>query len=103
MSVLIGSGHTPAGATNWQPYPDGNGIFVDVDTSAAQFPSTPAYSTALACDTSAWATTGANVIYWPKPTGFRVYVRLDNGGLITVAQANAWKWHIHWTGFLQFG
>ena len=101
MANFIGSGRTPPGATDWKPYLGGTtGIFVHVDTSAVQFPSTPAYVASLACATSAWATTGGSVVYKPTPTGFRIYVRRSNGAPITPADANTWQWHINWVGVI---
>ncbi|NEQ83513.1 MAG: hypothetical protein F6K26_25930, partial [Moorea sp. SIO2I5] len=43
-SLRICCGKTPEGSTNWQPYVGGiEGIYVDVDTSACGFQSTPIY------------------------------------------------------------
>jgi hypothetical protein len=97
--IKIGSGETPAGNTNWQPYLGGTtGILVDVDTSAAGFTSTPHYVASIAGISSHWATTGGSSIYDPTPTRFRVYVRYSDGGSITPAQANEHKWRISWIG-----
>jgi hypothetical protein len=99
VKVRIASGQTTPGATNWQPYTGSTpGIVLDVDTTSGKFTATPAYTTSLGGDTSHWATTGATSIYLPTATGFRVYVRYDNGGPITPAQANTMKWHINWIG-----
>ena len=37
------SDRTKPGATNWQQYPGGGGIFVDVDTSSANFSDSRVY------------------------------------------------------------
>ena len=96
QSPLIARGSTPVGTTAWQQYWDGQSIFVDVDTSSAQFASTPIYITSLGGNGGHWATTGATSIYLPTPTGFRVYVRWWGGGPLTPAIANQYGWHINW-------
>lgn len=82
----------------WQQYPGGKGIFVDVDTSSAKFSETPIYVTSIHGSSSHWATTGASSVYLAKPTGFRIYIRWVNYGPLTPAQAIQWKWHIQWIG-----
>ncbi len=94
----IASGSTPPGATAWQQYPGGAGVFVDIDTSAARFSTTPVYITSIEGTSSHWATTGATSIYFATPTGFRVSVRWVNGNPLTPAQANGFQWHINWIG-----
>jgi hypothetical protein len=96
QSSLIARGSTPVGNTAWQQYPDGEGVFVDVDTSSSGFTTTPIYITSLGGDTQHWGTTGATSIYTPTPTGFRVYVRWWGGGPLTPALANQNRWHINW-------
>jgi hypothetical protein len=93
-----GSGSTTPGSTNWQPYPGNTGIYLDVDTSAGKFTTTPKYFTSLGGDSSHWATTGVTSIYTPSPTGFRVYVRWSDGSALTPAQANSLQWHVSWLG-----
>lgn len=98
-SIRIGSGSTPAGSTNWQPYQGGTtGIFVDVNTSAASFKTTPVYTTSIAGNSSHWATTGASSVYNASPTGFRIYIRWVDGHALTPAQANGFQWRINWVG-----
>lgn len=93
----IAAGRTTPGATNWKQYSTPDGIYVDVDTSAAGFGSkTVIYTTSLAGESSHWVTTGGNCVYSPTNKGFRVYVKFN--GPITTPQANAWKWHINWVG-----
>jgi hypothetical protein len=93
-----GSGSTTPGSTNWQPYPGNTGIYLDVDTSAGKFTTTPKYFTSLGGNSSHWATTGVTSIYTPSPTGFRVYVRWSDGSALTPAQANSLQWHVNWLG-----
>ena len=93
-----GSGSTTPGSTSWQPYPGNTGIYLDVDTSAGQFTTTPKYFTSLGGNSSHWATTGVTSIYTPSPTGFRVYVRWSDGAALTPAQANSFQWHLNWLG-----
>jgi len=102
-SALIARGSTPVGNTPWQQYSSspgdpfgGEGVFVDVDTSSAGFTTTPIYITSLGGNSHHWATTGATSIYYPTPTGFRVFVRFPNGGSLTPAVANQFGWHINW-------
>jgi hypothetical protein len=95
-SALMARGSTPVGNTAWQQYPDGEGVFVDVDTSSAGFTTTPIYITSLGGFTQHWGTTGATSIYQPTPTGFRVYIRWWSGGPLTPALANQNGWHINW-------
>ncbi len=96
VSLKIHSGSTAPGSTNWQPYGGNTGVFLDIDTSAAGFRTTPRYITALNGSSSHWATTGATSIYNATPTGFRVYVRWSDGSSLTPAQANSLRWHLHW-------
>src|SRR4028119_986415 len=96
QSALIARGSTPVGNTAWQQYFNGEGVFVDVDTSSAGFATTPIYITSLGGNSSHWVTTGATSIYFPTPTGFRVYVRWSTGGTLTPATANQLGWHINW-------
>lgn len=93
----IGAGKTPAGSTAWQVY-TANGIFVDVDTSAAQFSSTPVYVTSLHGASGHWATTGGTSVYSASPSGFRIYVKWSDANALTPATANASQWHIQWIG-----
>lgn len=97
-SLKIGSGSTPKGSTNWQQYPGGAGVFVDINTSAAGFKTTPVYLTSIGGDSSHWATTGATSVYFPTPNKFRIFVRWSDGNALTPAQANSLGWHINWVG-----
>ena len=96
----ISAGQTPPEATAWQPYPsaDGPGIYVDVDTRAGKFSSTPIYVTSLGGREKHWVTAGATSIYNATATGFRVYVRRLNGAALTPDEARSLKWHINWYG-----
>ena len=47
-----GSGSTTPGSTDWQPYPGNTGIYLDVDTSAGKFTTTPKYFTSLGGNSS---------------------------------------------------
>jgi hypothetical protein len=95
QSGLIARGSTPVGNTAWQPYGT-EGIFLDVDTSSAGFTITPIYITSIGGAAHHWRTTGATSIYFPTPTGFRVYVRYSTGGPLTPDIANQYGWHINW-------
>ena len=97
-SLKIAFGSTTPGSTNWQPYSGNTGIYVDVDTSAGKFATTPTYMTSIGGNSSHWATTGVTSIYTPSPTGFRVYVRWSDGSALTPAQANSFQWQVNWLG-----
>ena len=77
------------------------GVYVDVDTSAASFRSTPHYVASLAGKTHHWLTTGGSCVYNPTDTGFRIYVRYFDSSdeNITPEFANEAGWHISWIGF----
>jgi len=111
----ISAGSTVPGTTAWKVYSTTenrqirggvvapittvHGIFVDVDTSAARFSSTPVYVCSLGGASSHWATVGGSSVYSASPTGFRIYVRWANGDTPpTPAQANEWQWHVLWIG-----
>ena len=99
------SGRTIPGATDWQQYQSGNGVFVDVDTSSADFSNKVVYITSLGGRSHHWATTGGSSVY-PSPLGpntpsgrrFRIFIRWVDGGPLTPDQANALGWHINWIG-----
>jgi hypothetical protein len=96
--MVIGSGV----ASSWQPYtisgPYPIGVYVDVDTSHAHFPRTPIYVCSLSGNTTHWKTTGGNSIYSPTATGFRVYVRWQDGTELTPETATANGWQVNWIG-----
>lgn len=100
------SDRTKPGATNWQQYPGGGGIFVDVDTSSANFSDRVVYITSLGGRTHHWATTGGSSVY-PSPLfssniplgkGFRIFIKWIDGSLLTPKIANDFDWHINWIG-----
>src|SRR5262245_49484797 len=97
-TTRIASGRTLPGSTAWQQSTGGEGIFVDVDTTAAHLTGTPVYVTSLGGNNSNWNTTGATSVYNATATGFRVHVRWSVGGPLTPADANQdpWLWHINW-------
>ena len=96
------SGSTPLGNTNWQQYELGKndqGIFIDIDTSAAAFTETPKYFTALRGEGDLSQVKGVHAIYNASPTGFRIYLyRPDQ---LTPEFANQHNWHIQWLGMTE--
>jgi hypothetical protein len=99
----IASGRTEPGATNWQVHSDG--VYVDVDTSAAGFATTPIYVTSLVGDGNHRGTTGASSVYSATATGFRVCIRWEKDYKttdITPQEANGYKWHINWIAIEPF-
>merc|ERR1719379_1349255 len=83
---------TTVGSTDWRQY-GADGIYVDVDTSACVFATTPVYASGLGGDNSHWASRGSSELYELGAAGFRIYVSFTG---ITAAQANTWNWHINW-------
>ena len=100
MAIKIASGKTQAGYTNWQQYGT-DGIFVDIDTSAAGFSKTPNYVASLHGLGFLWETTGGSEIYNAQKDRFRVFVRfVTDQPAPTPGQANSvdYSWHIVWIG-----
>ena len=97
MSARIGTGSTPDGNTNWKVF-SSNGIYVDVDTSAAGFTTTPNYISSLDGRTRHWSAVGAGRIYNATPTSCRIYVQWVDRSALTPANANEMNWHINWIG-----
>jgi hypothetical protein len=64
---LIAAGRTPPGL-EWQQYENNAGVFIDVNTEAYHFSTTPVYVTALHGTSKYWATTGGSSVYMPTPT-----------------------------------
>ncbi len=108
VSMRIGSGSTPPGATNWQQYaptsPLKRGVFVDVDTTAAGFTKTPNYVISVCGQNRVWELAGTSAVYDPKPNGFRVYLRwsYNKPGAeqppLTPAEANQQGFFVTWIG-----
>lgn len=95
-----------AGSTEWgqgwkQYATDGlKTVLLEVDTSAAEFSSTPLYVISLTGSYNMFlANGGANGVYSPTPTGFSVFIRMYDGKDIPVdAVINDWLWGINWIG-----
>lgn len=85
-------GQTDPQKTNWVQYNHG-GIYVDIDTSSAEFSSTPYYFTSLSGHTNNWMAQGVTSIYLPTAKGFRVHVGYRE---LTAEQAKKWGWSISW-------
>ena len=85
-------GQTDPKKTNWIQYNHG-GIYVDIDTSSAEFSSTPYYFTSLSGHTNNWMAQGVTSIYLPTAKGFRVHVGYRE---LTAEQAKQWGWSISW-------
>jgi hypothetical protein len=84
---------TGRSATNtWVQY-NSDAIYMDVNTSACGFASTPSYFTSLSGTSAHSATVGATSIYSPTATGFRVYVLKNN---VTPTYASDRSWRIWW-------
>ena len=100
------SGRTKPGETDWRQYPGGGGIFVDVDTSWAEFSDRVVYITSLGGRTSHWATTGGSSVYpspplvsnTPSGKGFRIFIKWGDDRPLSPETANSFGWHINWIG-----
>ena len=102
--IKISSGQTST--NDWVDYGSG-GIYIDVDTSAANFTTTPHYLVALHGNGYQWRVSGINAIYNETPTGFRVYLAwADNDGHSPSNPQNPLRanfatsrgWYMKWTG-----
>ena len=94
VEPIVASGDTGKGITNWQPYQEG--ILVNVDTSNANFKTTPHYVVSLHGDSLHWLTTGGSEIYDASSNGFKVYVRFSDGRDLKPETAHNGRWHIVW-------
>lgn len=92
------AGKTATDGSDWVAYPNGNGIYVKVDTSKAGFTETPYYFASLHGKADHWATTGSTSIYSPTKSGFQVYLRWADGGVLKTDEARKQEWHIQWLG-----
>jgi hypothetical protein len=100
MIEIMNRGKIATGATlasEWQALGN-NGLFVDVDTTAAGFTKTPTYITALHGFGAHWRTSGGSSVYSATPKTFRVYVRFVGAGPLTPEMAQQHGWHIQWVG-----
>lgn len=91
-------GETVAGQ-GWQPYPNGKGIYIVVNTKDADFTNTPLYLTSIDGTNEHWGLVGVNAIYHPTNESFRVYVQWRNGAALTPATAKKNGWQINWVGY----
>ena len=66
----IASGKTVKGNTAWVQYAGNKGVYVDVDTSAAHFATTPVYTTSLGGVSGNWSTTRCDFNLFSNSNGF---------------------------------
>lgn len=99
---IVAAGSSPKDGSGWQTY--GNGaLYIDVNTSAAQFSRTPVYVTSLGGDSRHWDLVGGGAVYVPTSRGFRVYVKHHKGSEevpITRLDALDRNWHVKWHAIL---
>ena len=117
QKTQIGQGVTSP--SDWQDYVldgsgfDYDGVYVDINTSACGFTSTPHYIVTLEsvndvprAGSGKWEVSGYNAIYNATPEGFRVYARWTDGELnrdgtysrqLTADQAEEFRYVIRWT------
>lgn len=79
----------------WVVY-DPFSIYIDVDTSACGFSTTPTHFTSLSGDADHYVLTGVNSIYFETSTGFRVYVYNTFGSNISPTTATTYNWKVKW-------
>ena len=94
--VGIVAGSTTPGATDWKIRASGAGVYLDVDTSMAEFTTTPIYITSIGGSGYQSNLVGATSIYNASPTGFRIYLSCPDEGSITPEFANSNDRHIQW-------
>lgn len=71
--------------------------YLDVDTTSGNFGATPLYFASLGGNAWHWELGGAQAIYSPTPTGFRVYLWHRWRG-VSPEFANQQGWHVNWLG-----
>jgi RNA polymerase sigma factor (sigma-70 family) len=102
-----GEGWKPYGTTEEQA---AQGIYIDVDTSAAKFKSVPVYITSLGGESAHWEVTGISAIYpredqdkklLPLQTGFRIYLRFRPSEVTPLynLQEASKKWYVNWVAY----
>ena len=111
----IASGRTQP--TDWQDYKSyvggvGDGIEVEVDTSAGRFRTTPHYLPTIEFEGdlgATWRLSGVSAVYDATPTSFKVVLCWSDTewaagndkvypNPITAADAQRLGWYIRWTG-----
>ncbi|CAF3862069.1 unnamed protein product [Rotaria sp. Silwood1] len=85
--------------TLWQLY-SASGLYMDIDSSACGFNSTPLYFTSVSGTSSHWDLTGYTAIYSSTKNSFRVYTQSISGAasssLLSLAQT--YGWNVEWIG-----
>ena len=113
MNIASGRTHP----SDWKDYDSyvggvGDGITVEVDTSAGRFQKTPHYIPTIEFEGElggTWRLSGPNAVYAATPTGFKVHLgwadttwAAGNDNVypnpITAADAKRLGWYIRWTG-----
>jgi hypothetical protein len=98
------SGRTPPG-WGWNTYvgPAAPGIWIQVNTTAAGFITTPTYVTSVGGNSAHWHTTGASAVYPPDANlggdlrrGFRIFLRYSDNSSITPTDAWNNQWYVNW-------
>lgn len=98
---MIAQGKTSI--NDWKENTDGGkAIFVEVDTSHANFKEVPHYLTSLEGKVHHWDTNGINCIYNATKNGFKIFimwsVKREKPLTPEIAKANGW--YVKWTGIL---
>ncbi|MDF5754282.1 hypothetical protein [Spongiactinospora sp. TRM90649] len=97
-TARIAAGQSTPGQ-GWVAY-GANGIYIDVDTTAARFTGSPVYVTSIgSTGGSQWNLVGPSAVYSATATRFRVYVQWKDGSALTPATAQSYGWFINWVGY----
>ncbi|MFI6920131.1 hypothetical protein ACIBIZ_09260 [Nonomuraea spiralis] len=97
-TARIAAGRTASGQ-GWQAYGT-NGIYIDVDTSAAHFSGSPIYVTSVSGPGgNQWNLVGPSAVYDPTATKFRVYLQWRDASPLSPAAAQQYGWFIQWIGY----
>ncbi|MER5297619.1 hypothetical protein ABT382_37320 [Streptomyces pharetrae] len=98
---IVGAGKSTPGE-GWQPHNEG--IYIDVDTSSANFRSdldTPVYLISLSGTGGTrrmWNALGASTVHEPTERGFRVYLKHVRDASLPPSQAQEAGWYVNWIG-----
>ena len=98
-NVRIATGKTTPMSTAWEKDLDiDDALYLNVNTKSGNFTSTPHYFAVIQGKSRHWETTGISSIYYPSPSGFRLYIKYQNGVTPDFANSEKNQWHIVWFG-----
>jgi hypothetical protein len=95
-------GMTIGGKTGWQSKElrdydkDGHTLYADIDTSGCSYKQKPRFFAVLWGVSRGYDLHGLHMIYYPRRSGFRVYITSNKK--VTAAEAETMKWAVGWVG-----